>query len=65
MGSTYDTDIVSSRDAIALTLHAALVIKALNNLMGCNSWLLARLAIKETRERFSDLQKEVERGSKD
>lgn len=36
MGNTYETDGVNDRDEIMLTLQAAIVTRALGNLIGCH-----------------------------
>ena len=64
MGSTYETDGVSDRDEIALALEAAMAVKALGNLIGCHSWLGARLALRELRHGVDKLAKTIEAGSR-
>jgi hypothetical protein len=64
MGSTYETDTVNKRDELTLALQAALVVKMVSNLVSCPSWLLARLTLRELRQRVDELAKTIEAGSK-
>jgi hypothetical protein len=64
MGSTYETDSIEKRDEIGLALQAAILVKSAGNLVGCRSWLVARLTLKELRQRVDELAKTIEAGSK-
>jgi len=64
MGSTYETDSIEKRDEIGLALQAAMIVKELGSLVGCGSWLVARLTLKELRQRIDALAKTIEAGSK-
>jgi nitroreductase len=63
MGSTYETDSIENRDEIGLALQAAMLVKSATNLVGCRSWLVARLTLKELRQRVDELVKVIESGS--
>jgi hypothetical protein len=39
-------------------------VKSAANLLGCRSWLVARLTLKELRQRVDELAKTIEAGSK-
>ena len=64
MGGTYETDGIEKRDEIGLALQAAVLVKSAGNLVGCRSWLVARLSLKELRQRVDELAKAIEAGSK-
>ena len=64
MGSTYETDSIGKQGEIGLALQAAVIVKQLANLIGCRSWLVARLTIKEIRQLIDELAKAIEDGSK-
>ena len=65
MGRTYETDRIEKRDEITLALQAAVLIKSAANMIGCGSWLVARLALKELYQRVDELTKTIEAGSKE
>jgi hypothetical protein len=64
MGNTYETDAIESRDAIALTLQAAMVMQTAGRLVACRSWLAARLVLKALQGDVLRLAKMIEEGSK-
>ena len=64
MGNTYETDKVETRDEFQILVQAAVVMRSLSNLVGCKSWLVARLALKELRQRVDELAQTIEVGSK-
>lgn len=64
MGSTYETDSIKPRDEIALALQAAVLVKSAGNLIGCHSWLVARLTLQEVRQRVDELEKTIAAGSR-
>jgi len=62
--STYETDGVEKRDEIVLAIQAALVMKSLSQLVGCRSWLVAKLAMREVTKRLDELQSTVAKEGK-
>jgi hypothetical protein len=64
MGSTYETDSIEKGDRVALTVQAAVLVKYAGNLVACQSWLVARLALAELRKHIDELAKTIEAGSK-
>jgi hypothetical protein len=64
MGNTYETDRISDRDEIALALAAAMTVKTLGNMIGCHSWLTARLSLRELLGQVDKLTETIRAGSK-
>lgn len=64
MGGTYEGDGIEKRDEIALALMAAVLVKSAGNLIGCRSWLVARLTLREIRQRVDELEKTITAGIK-
>jgi len=64
VGRTYETDSIEKRDEIGLALQAAVLVQSVGTLVGCRSWLVARLTLEEVRQRVDELAKTIEAGSK-
>lgn len=64
MGITYETDGIDGKSSVELSVRSALVVKSVANLIGCKSWLVARLALRELRTTVDALSKAIEAGSK-
>ena len=65
MGNTYETDTIERRDEITLAVQSAIIMKSLSHLVGCKSWLLARLSLKDIRRRVDEIEQTITKGSKE
>jgi hypothetical protein len=62
MSTEYENDTMSAQARIKLSLQAAVALKSLANLVACQSWLVARLALREVQACLADIQTPIDSG---
>ena len=64
VSNTYENDMIAAKDRVDLSIRTALLVKSASSLIACQSWLVARLALKELRHDIDVLAEAIDKGSK-